>query len=72
MTPVDIAMNEIASKISQKIYEITSDERYPKSPDQEANVFANAPLALIQMGMKGKVEAYNDVIRLTEEIKNDR
>lgn len=54
----------IKKMIQDRIAEIKSDSRYPHTSDQEANVFANAPLALIQMGMKGQVKAYEDVLRL--------
>lgn len=57
---------QVISHICAAIQEIKSDERYPHSPDQEANVFSNAPLALIQMGMKGRVSAYEHCIQIME------
>lgn len=56
--------NTISSIINQEIDLIKSDERFPEDPSQEANVFANAPLALIQMGMKGKVDAYRHALAI--------
>lgn len=57
-------VNHIIDAVTKRIAEIESDSRYPHSPDQEANVFANAPLALIQMGMKGQVSAFEESIRI--------
>lgn len=56
--------NTISNMIKSEICLIQSDTRYPMEPSQDANVFVNAPLALIQMGMKGKVEAYRHALTL--------
>jgi recombinational DNA repair protein RecR len=56
--------NTIAHMLDTEICLIQSDTRYPHEPSQDANVFVNAPLALIQMGMKGKVSAYKHALIL--------
>lgn len=56
--------NTFQEIIQREIDLIQSDDRYPLKQSQEANVFANAPLALIQMGMKGRVESYKHSLLL--------
>lgn len=45
--------NDLLNYLNQQIAEITSDERFSYKP---ATVFENAPLALIQVEMKAKVD----------------
>lgn len=59
-------MDSPVSAIQARIQEIKSDPRFPHSASQEANVFANAPLALIQMGLKGQVSAFEESIRFIQ------
>lgn len=57
-------MKELKKKIEEAIKEIESDERYNYPP---ANVFVNAPLALIQIEMKGRVTAFKQALLLIDE-----
>jgi len=65
------SLPDIEQMINALINEIKSDDRYPKFPLGEANVFSNAPLALIQMGMKGKVDAYESILSLLKQSKEE-
>lgn len=51
-------------KIREEIEELKKDDRIQGSP---ANVFVNAPLALIQMGIKGQIDGLQTALRIIEE-----
>ena len=51
-------------KIREEIEELKKDDRIQGSP---ANVFSNAPLALIQMGIKGQIDGLQTALRIVEE-----
>lgn len=53
-------MNELKKYIEEKIAEIEADERfhYPS-----ADVWANAPLALIQMGMSSRMQTLKEILK---------
>ena len=53
-------------KIREEIEELKKDDRIQGSP---ANVFINAPLALIQMGIKGQIDGLQTALRINEESK---
>ena len=57
-------ISELEKFIEDEIARIEADERYHYEP---ADVFSNAPLALIQMRMDGLIHAYKIVL---EKIKN--
>lgn len=51
-------------KIRDEIEKLKKDDRIQGSP---ANVFVNAPLALIQMGIKGQIDGLQTALRIIEE-----
>lgn len=51
-------------KIREEIEKLKKDDRIQGSP---ANVFSNAPLALIQMGIKGQIDGLQTALRIIEE-----
>ena len=51
-------------KIREEIEDLKKDDRIQGSP---ANVFSNAPLALIQMGIKGQIDGLQTALRIVEE-----
>lgn len=51
-------------KIREEIEKLKKDDRIQGSP---ANVFINAPLALIQMGIKGQIDGLQMALRIIEE-----
>ena len=53
-------------KIREEIEELKKDDRIQGSP---ANVFINAPLALIQMGIDGQIDGLQTALRIIEESK---
>lgn len=57
-------ISELEKFVKGEIAEIEADERYHYEP---ADVFSNAPLALIQMRMDGSIHAYKSML---EKIKN--
>lgn len=57
-------ISELEKFVKGEIAEIEADERYHYEP---ADVFSNAPLALIQMQMDGSIHAYKSML---EKIKN--
>ena len=57
-------ISELEKFVKGEIARIKADERYHYEP---ADVFSNAPLALIQMRMDGSIHAYKIVL---EKIKN--
>ena len=57
-------VSELEKFVKGEIAEIEADERYHYEP---ADVFSNAPLALIQMQMDGSIHAYKSML---EKIKN--
>ena len=57
-------VDNIRVELRKKIDEIKSDERYNYPA---ANVFVNAPLALIQVEMNAKVSAYEEALSLLGE-----
>jgi len=53
-------------EIEKRIAELKADERLGYPP---ANVFTNAPLALIQVALKNEIMALNWVLKESEEKK---
>lgn len=51
-------------KIREEIEKLKKDDHIQGSP---ANVFVNAPLALIQMGIKGQIDGLQTALRIIEE-----
>ena len=51
-------------KIREEIEKLKKDDLIQGSP---ANVFVNAPLALIQMGIKGQIDGLQTALRIIEE-----
>ena len=56
----------LREKITEEIEKLKKDDRIQGSP---ANVFSNAPLALIQMGIKGQIDGLQTALRIIEESK---
>lgn len=56
----------LKDKIREEIEKLKNDDRIQGSP---ANVFINAPLALIQMGIKGQIDGLQTALRIIEESK---
>ena len=54
---------EIILRIKEEIAEIEADERYSYPP---ADVFINAPLALIQVELKARRNAFKTVLEMLE------
>lgn len=54
----------LKDKIREEIEKLKNDDRIQGSP---ANVFSNAPLALIQMGIKGQIDGLQTALRIIEE-----
>lgn len=54
----------LREKITEEIEKLKKDDRIQGSP---ANVFSNAPLALIQMGIKGQIDGLQTALRIIEE-----
>ncbi len=59
-----IFKQKILKEIKKDINEIDKDERYHYPP---ADVFSNAPLALVQMGMKGRMSILKKYKELLEK-----
>jgi len=53
-------------EIEKRIAELKADERLSYPP---ANVFTNAPLALIQVALKNELMALNWVLKESEEVR---
>ena len=53
-------------EILAKIKEIKSDSRYPRRKRDVANVFINAPLALIQVRMEHQIKVLKWVLGVSE------
>ncbi len=62
-------ISELEKFVENKMAEIEADERYHYEP---ANVFSNAPLALIQMQMDGLMCAYKSVLEKIKVKKGDK
>ena len=56
-------------EIEKRIAELKADERLGYPP---ANVFTNAPLALIQVALKNEIMALNWVLKESEEKKESK
>ena len=56
-------------EIEKRIAELKADERLGYRP---ANVFTNAPLALIQVALKNEIMALNWVLKESEEGKEKK
>ena len=56
-------------EIEKRIAELKADERLGYPP---ANVFTNAPLALIQVALKSELMALNWVLKESEEEKEKK
>ncbi len=54
----------LKDKIREEIEKLKNDDRIQGSP---ANVFSNAPLALIQMGINGQIDGLQTALRIIEE-----
>jgi len=59
-------IDKLVEELKDAIESITSDERYHYSP---AQVHINAPLALIQVAMKSRVDALNLVLDRIEKLR---
>ena len=56
-------------EIEKRVAELKADERLGYPP---ANVFTNAPLALIQVALKNEIMALNWVLKESEEKKESK
>ncbi len=59
------ALLELESSLMRKIEEIQKDDRQNRAP---ANVMINAPLALVQVGMSSRLQAYQVVLAEIREL----
>ena len=62
------AMKELKKWIEASIDELKSDDRMQGEP---ATVDINAPLALIQVAIKGRIHALNQVLRKIPELSDE-
>ena len=62
--PKQIDTMKLRDKIREEIEKLEKDDRIQGSP---ANVFVNAPLALIQRGIKGQIDGLQTALRILEE-----
>lgn len=62
------AMKELKKWIEASIDELKSDDRMQGEP---ATVDINAPLALIQVPIKGRIHALNQVLRKIAELSDE-
>ncbi len=62
------AMKELKKWIEASINELKSDDRMQEEP---ATVDINAPLALIQVSIKGRIHALNQVLRKIAELSDE-
>lgn len=60
-------LDSAIAEIEERIEELESDDRYPESPEENAQVQVNAPLALIQQDMQSEVKGLKKALSILED-----
>lgn len=59
-------LNDVIEAVEDAIKRIDEDERFHYEP---ANVFVNAPLALIQTDLRAQMKSYKQVLLILQKLK---